>query len=209
LNSPYSKDEVWDHLPVEVQQELIDKQAKFYVINADKIAEDIGLGGRTNTILQTAFFKISNIIPFEQAVDAIKSTIKKTYGRYGENVVNMNIAAVDAGINELYEVKYPSAATSSIKMHKYITNPDAPEIVKKAISKMIAFEGDDVPVSWLPDDGVYPTGTSQYEKRNIAVTVPEWDPEICIQCGICSFVCPHATIRMKIYSPDCLKKCTC
>ncbi|MCA1932076.1 MAG: pyruvate:ferredoxin (flavodoxin) oxidoreductase, partial [Calditerrivibrio sp.] len=205
LNSPYTKDEVWNYLPVEVQQEIIEKQAKFYVINADKIAEDIGLGNRTNTILQTAFFKISNIMPFEEAVDAIKSAIKKTYGRYGDKVVSMNIAAVDAGINELFEVKYPSTATSAIKMHKYITNPDAPEIVRNAISKMVAFEGDDVPVSWLPADGVFPTGTSKYEKRNIAVTVPEWEPDVCIQCGICSFVCPHATIRMKIYDPAELK----
>ncbi|MCX8085189.1 MAG: pyruvate:ferredoxin (flavodoxin) oxidoreductase [Calditerrivibrio sp.] len=205
LNAPFSKDEVWDKLPVEVQQEIIDKEVKFYVINADKIAEEIGLGGRTNTILQTAFFKISNIIPFDKAVEAIKDAIKKTYGRYGDKVVNMNIAAVDAGINELYEVNYPKTATSSVKMHKYITDPTAPEIVRKAISKMVAFEGDDVPVSWLPDDGVYPTGTSKYEKRNIALSVPEWDPEICIQCGICSFVCPHATIRMKIYDPSVLK----
>ncbi|MGC9062860.1 pyruvate:ferredoxin (flavodoxin) oxidoreductase [Calditerrivibrio sp.] len=205
LNSPYGKDEVWDKLPVEVQKELIEKEAKFYVIDADKIAEKIGLGNRTNTILQTAFFKISNILPFDKAVEAIKSTIKKTYGRYGDKVVNMNIAAVDAGINEVYEVNYPKTATSNIKMHKYITDPTAPEIVKNAISKMVAFEGDDVPVSWLPDDGVFPTGTSKYEKRNIANFVPEWDPEICIQCGICSFVCPHATIRMKIYEPDALK----
>ncbi len=205
LNSPFSKDEVWDKLPIEVQKEIIEKEAKFYIINADEIAEKIGLGGRTNTILQTAFFKISNIIPFEKAVEAIKDAIKKTYGRYGDKVVNMNIAAVDAGINELYEVNYPKTANSTIKMHKYITDPTAPEIVRKAISKMVAFEGDDVPVSWLPDDGVYPTGTSKYEKRNIANFVPEWDPEICIQCGICSFVCPHATIRMKIYDPAELK----
>lgn len=204
LNSPYSKDEVWDKLPVEVQKEIIEKEAKFYVIDADKIAEEIGLGNRINTILQTAFFKITNIIPFEKAVNAIKDAIKKTYGRYGEKVVNMNIAAVDAGTNQVFEVNYPKTANSSIKMHKYITDPNAPEIVRNAISKMVAFEGDDIPVSWLPDDGVFPTGTSKYEKRNIANFVPEWDPEICIQCGICSFVCPHATIRMKIYDPSVL-----
>ncbi|BAI80050.1 pyruvate:ferredoxin oxidoreductase [Deferribacter desulfuricans SSM1] len=205
LNSIYTKDEVWDKLPKEVQEQIIEKEAKFYVINANKIAEEIGLGGRVNVILQTAFFKISNVIPFDKAVDAIKDAIKKTYGKYGDEVVNMNIKAVEAGMNEVYEVNYPKQITSNTKMHKYIDNPDAPEIVRKAISKMIAMEGDDVPVSWLPDDGTYPTGTSKYEKRNIALNVPEWDPEVCIQCGICSFVCPHATIRMKVYDPKYLE----
>ncbi|MGA1862942.1 pyruvate:ferredoxin (flavodoxin) oxidoreductase [Deferribacter thermophilus] len=205
LNSIYTKDEVWDKLPKEVQEQIIEKEAKFYVINANKIAEEIGLGGRVNVILQTAFFKISNVIPFDKAVDAIKDAIKKTYGKYGDEVVNMNIKAVEAGMNEVYEVNYPKQITSNTKMHKYIDNPDAPEIVRKAISKMIAMEGDDIPVSWLPDDGTYPTGTSKYEKRNIALNVPEWDPEVCIQCGICSFVCPHATIRMKVYDPKYLE----
>jgi pyruvate-ferredoxin/flavodoxin oxidoreductase len=205
LNSIYSKDEVWDKMPAEVQKQLIEKKAKFYVINANEIAERIGLGNRINVILQTAFFKIANVAPFEKVVESIKVAIEKTYGRYGDEVVAMNKKAVDAGATELYEVKVPSTVTSSIKLSKYIDDPDAPEFVKKAISKMIANEGDDVPVSWLPDDGTFPVGTSKYEKRNIALTTPQWDPEICIQCGICSFVCPHATIRMKIYDGDILK----
>ncbi len=205
LNSFYSKDEVWDKLPAEVQKELIEKEAKFYVINTNDIAEEIGLGPRINVILQTAFFKISEILPFDEAVKAIKDTIKKTYGRYGDEIVEMNYKAVDAGANQLYQVKVPSSVTSSVKMKKYIDDPDAPEFVKKAISKMVAYEGDEVPVSWLPDDGTYPTGTSKYEKRNIALQTPVWDPEICIQCGICSFVCPHATIRMKVYDEEVLK----
>ena len=205
LNSFHSKDEVWDKLPAEVQKELIEKEAKFYVINANDIAEEIGLGPRINVILQTAFFKISEILPFDEAVKAIKETIKKTYGKYGDEIVEMNYKAVDAGANQLYQVKVPSSVTSDIKMKKYIDDPNAPEFIKKAISKMVAYEGDDVPVSWLPDDGTYPTGTSKYEKRNIALQSPVWDPEVCIQCGICSFVCPHATIRMKVYDEEVLK----
>jgi len=205
LNSIYSADEVWDKLPAEVQKQLIEKEAKFYVIDANDIAEKIGLGNRVNVILQTAFFKIANVAPFDKVVESIKNAIEKTYGKYGDNVVEMNKKAVDAGANELYEVKVPSSVTSSIKMSKYINDPDAPEFVKKAISKMVANEGDDVPVSWLPTDGTFPVGTSKYEKRNIALNVPQWDPEVCIQCGICSFVCPHATIRMKIYDEEVLK----
>ncbi|MBZ4672958.1 MAG: pyruvate:ferredoxin oxidoreductase [Deferribacteraceae bacterium] len=205
LNSIYSADEVWDKLPAEVQKLLIEKEARFYVINANEIAEKIGLGNRVNVILQTAFFKIANVAPFDKVIESIKDAIEKTYGRYGDSVVNMNKKAVDAGAEELYEVKVPSSVTSSIKMSKYINDPDAPEFVKKAISKMVANEGDDVPVSWLPVDGTFPVGTSKYEKRNIALNVPQWDPEVCIQCGICSFVCPHATIRMKVYDEEVLK----
>jgi pyruvate-ferredoxin/flavodoxin oxidoreductase len=205
LNSIYGPEEVWDKLPAEVQKQLIEKQAKFYVINANAIAEKIGLGNRVNVILQTAFFKIANVAPFDKVVESIKDAIEKTYGKYGDKVVNMNKKAVDAGADELYEVKVPSSVTSSIKMSKYINDPDAPEFVKKAISKMVANEGDDIPVSWLPVDGTFPVGTSKYEKRNIALNVPQWDPEVCIQCGICSFVCPHATIRMKIYDEEVLK----
>lgn len=205
LNSIYSKDEVWDKLPAEVQKQLIEKQAKFYVIDANKIAEEIGLGNRINVILQTAFFKIADVAPFDKVVDSIKYAIKKTYGKYGDNVVKMNESAVDGGINQLFEVKVPSSVTSSEKMHKYVEDTNAPEFVKNAISKMVAQEGDDIPVSWLPDDGTFPVGTTKYEKRNIALNVPVWDPEVCIQCGICSFVCPHATIRFKIYDESVLK----
>ena len=206
LNSIYSKDEVWDKLPSVVQETLINKGAKMYVINASDIAERLGLGPRINVILQTAFFKISNIIPFEESLDAIKTTIKKTYGRYGDKIVNMNIQAVDTSVSELYEVKIPEHATSNIAMSKCVINNEADEFIKKTLCKMISNEGDDVSVAELPDDGTYPTGTTKYEKRNIALQSPVWDPSICIQCGICSFVCPHATIRMKIYDPKYLSE---
>lgn len=205
LNSMYSKDEVWDKLPSAVQEQLIKKNAKMYVINASEIAERIGLGPRINVILQTAFFKISNIIDFNEAVNAIKNTIKKTYGRYGEKIVNMNIQAVDDAINELYTVTVTEKVTSNIPMNKCSIPVDADEFIKETVCKMISNEGDDVPVSHLPVDGTFPTGTAKYEKRNIALQSPVWDPEVCIQCGICSFVCPHATIRMKIYDSEYLK----
>jgi len=199
LNSTFNKDEVWDKLPRTVQQSLIDKNVKLFVINASEIAERIGLGHRINVVLQTAFFKISSIISFDAAADAIKTTIKKTYGRYGDEVVRMNTKAVDAAIDGLEEVNIPTVATSDAVMKGCAAGSDAPEIVKNAICEMIANKGDDIPVSWLPDDGTYPTGTTKYEKRNVASQSPVWDAEVCIQCGICSFVCPHATIRMKVY----------
>ncbi len=205
LNSSYSKDEVWNKLPFEVQKSLIEKEAKFYVIDANTIAEKLGLGPRINVILQTAFFKISNIMPFDEAISAIKDAIKKTYGKYGDEVVSMNNAAVDAGVNELYEVEVPSKADSSFKMHKYIDAPDANDYVKNAVSKMVAQEGDDVPVSQMPIDGTFPVGTSKYEKRSIALKIPVWEEDVCIQCGICSFVCPHAAIRTLVYEPSALE----
>lgn len=198
LNSEYCKDEVWGKLPVEIQQGLIDRQAKFYVIDANKLAEKLGLGPRINVILQTAFFKISKIMPFDKAVEAIKGAILKTYGKYGDDIVAMNNAAVDAGVNDLFEVTIPAKADSDTKMHKYINAPQASKFVQNAISKMAAMEGDDIPVSWMPVDGTFPTGTSQYEKRTIASRIPVWEEDICIQCGICSFVCPHAVIRTTI-----------
>ncbi|MDY6820006.1 MAG: pyruvate:ferredoxin (flavodoxin) oxidoreductase [Deferribacterota bacterium] len=205
LNSIYSKDEVWDKLPSTVQELLIERKPKMYIINASEIAERIGLGPRINVILQTAFFKISNIIPFDQALEAIKETIKKTYGRYGEKVVNMNIEAVNAAVNELIEVEIPNKVTSNISMKKCAIPPDSDNFIKETICKLIPNEGDALPVSKLPFDGTYPTGTSKYEKRNVALQIPVWEPELCIQCGICSFVCPHATIRMKIYDEKYLK----
>ncbi len=199
LNSLYGPDEVWDKLPAKVQEEIIKKKAKFYTINAVEIAERIGLGGRINVIMQTAFFKIANIIPIDTAVKYIKEAIKKTYGKRGEEVVQMNWKAVDEALVNLHEVKYPEKVTSNIEMKMGVQDPDAPEFVKKVTSMLIANKGDEVPVSYLPDDGTYPTGTTKYEKRNIAVKIPVWDEKLCTQCGICAFVCPHAAIRMKIY----------
>ncbi|MCJ7729622.1 MAG: pyruvate:ferredoxin (flavodoxin) oxidoreductase, partial [Sedimentisphaerales bacterium] len=194
-------DEVWDSLPFEVQKQIIDKKLKFFVIDAIGIAGELGLGSRINVIMQTAFFKISNIIPLEIAVGAIKDAIKKTYGKKGEKVVQMNNAAVDAALDKIHEVKVPNKATSKIRMRKMVPD-DAPEFVKEVTAELMAFHGDKLPVSKMPDDGKFPTGTTKFEKRNIAVDIPVWEPNVCIQCGTCSFLCPHATIRIKAYDPN-------
>jgi len=204
LCSLYDKDEVWDKIPREVQQQIIDKKLKFYVINAVKLAEELGLGARINVIMQTAFFKISNVIPIETAVKSIKDAIKKSYGKAGERVVAMNNQAVDATFENLFEVTVPKKATSKITIKPPIS-PDAPEFLRNVTAEIIAGRGDQLPVSAIPADGTFPTGSSCYEKRNIAVDIPLWDKELCIQCAICSFVCPHATIRMKMYDPELLK----
>ncbi|HEX8960358.1 MAG TPA: pyruvate:ferredoxin (flavodoxin) oxidoreductase, partial [Geobacteraceae bacterium] len=200
LCSPFDKNEIWDRMPVEVQQQVIAKKLKFYVINAIKVAEELGLGARINVIMQTAFFKISNIIPLETALDSIKDAIKKSYGKAGEKVVEMNNKAVDAALENIFEVSVPATATSAIRKPPVVST-DAPAFVKDVTATIIAGNGDDVPVSKMPADGTFPTATSRYEKRNIAVEIPVWDEKVCIQCGICSFVCPHSTIRMKIYEP--------
>ncbi len=205
LCSPFEKDEVWDRMPVEVQQQIISKKLRFYVINAIKLGEELGLGARINVIMQTAFFKISSIIPLETAIDSIKDAIKKSYGKAGEKVVEMNNKAVDAALENIFEVKVPATATSILKKPP-VVSANAPAFVQDVTATIIAGNGDDVPVSKMPADGTFPTATSQYEKRNIAVDIPVWDEKICIQCGICSFVCPHATIRMKIYDPAGLAK---
>ncbi|WP_305042330.1 pyruvate:ferredoxin (flavodoxin) oxidoreductase [Geoalkalibacter sp.] len=201
INSPYGKDEVWQHLPQAVQQSIIDKQLKLYVIDAVHLGEKIGLGPRINVIMQTAFFKISNIIPFDQAVTEIKDAIVKSYGKAGEKVINMNYAAVDAGADNIEEVKVPAQVTSTIKM-KVGLGAAAPDFVRNTIGPIIDGKGDQLPISAMPVDGTFPTDTAKWEKRNIAINIPVWDEELCIQCGICSFICPHATIRMKIYDGD-------
>jgi pyruvate-ferredoxin/flavodoxin oxidoreductase len=203
LTTQHGPEEVWDTLPQEVQKQIIDKKAKFYVIDAISLAQKIGLGPRINTIMQAAFFKISGILPLDQAVAAIKAAIKKTYGRYGDKVVEMNYKSVDAALENTFEVKYPNQVTSKIKMPP-VVREDAPEFVKEVIAEMMAGRGDQIPVSKMPVDGRFPTGTAAYEKRNIAVEIPEWDPELCIQCGFCSLYCPHATIRMKAYDESAL-----
>jgi pyruvate-ferredoxin/flavodoxin oxidoreductase len=205
LCSPFEHGEVWDRMPVEVQQQIINKQLRFYVINAIKLGEELGLGARINVIMQTAFFRISGIIPLEQAISQIKGAIKKSYGKSGDKVVAMNNAAVDEALKNIHEVKVPAKATSSITMPPSVSR-NAPQFVQDVTGKIIAGFGDDLPVSAMPIDGTFPTATSQYEKRNIAVDIPVWDEALCIQCGICSFVCPHATIRMKAYDGKLLKK---
>jgi pyruvate-ferredoxin/flavodoxin oxidoreductase len=204
LTTSYSKDEVWDTLPQEVQKHIIDKKLKFYIIDAISIAQEIGLGPRINVIMQTAFFKISNILPAETAVKAIKDAIKKSYGKKGEKIVEMNNAAVDGALEKIYEVQVPEKVTSEIKMRPPVPE-DAPDFVKEVTAEMIALRGDKLPVSKMPADGKFPTGTTQYEKRNIAVDIPQWVPEICIQCARCSLVCPHASIRVKAYDQKYLK----
>ena len=198
LCSPFEHGEVWGRMPQEVQKQIIDKKLKVYVINAIKLAEELGLGARINVIMQTAFFKISGIIPLEQAIAEIKGAIKKSYGKAGETVVAMNNAAVDAALNNIYPVAVPAVADSSITMPPPVSK-NSPEFVRQVTGRIIAGFGDDLPVSAMPVDGTFPTATSQFEKRNIAVDIPVWDETVCIQCGICSFVCPHASIRMKAY----------
>jgi pyruvate-ferredoxin/flavodoxin oxidoreductase len=183
---------------------IIKKEVKFYVINAVKIAQELGLGARINTIMQTAFFMISGVIPREEAVELIRKAIVKSYGKKGQNVIDMNMKAVDTALKSVEEVKYPDTVSS--KKHMISPVPDhAPDFVKKVTGEIIAGRGDRLPVSALPDDGTYPTGTTQFEKRNIADEIPVWYEDRCIQCGQCSLICPHATIRIKFYDPKLLK----
>ena len=204
LNSVYDKDEVWDRLPIEVQQDIIDKKLKFYMINANEVAAKTGMGGRVNTIMQTAFFAISGVLPREQAIEEIKKAIKKTYGKRGEAVVKQNYEAVDQTLANLFEVEVPATATS-----KYTRRPpvpvEAPDFVVDVLGPIIAFKGEELPVSAFPVDGTYPLATTRWEKRNIAIEIPVWEPDLCIQCGKCAFVCPHAVIREKVYDPSYLE----
>ena len=199
LNSPYGPDEVWDKLPRSVQEQIVNKKLRFYVIDAYSVAREVGLGVRINTIMQTAFFALSGVLPREEAIEKIKNAIKKTYGRRGEAVVRMNYEAVDGTLANLYEVKVPGVVTSRIERPPVVP-AEAPSFVREVLAPMIAGRGDDLPVSAFPSDGTYPTGTTQWEKRNIAQEIPVWDPEICIQCGKCVMVCPHASIRAKVVS---------
>jgi len=198
INSEYDKDTVWSHIPGRVQKQIIDNKAKVFVIDALRIGHDIGLGARINTIMQVAFFKISKVIDDNVAIEAIKYAVKKTYGKKGDAIVNMNIAAIDLALAAVQEVKYPSAPTNPIEEFKAV--PDsATAFVKEVTAAIIKGEGDLLPVSKVPEDGTWPTGTTQYEKRNIAVEIPVWNPSTCIQCHRCSLLCPHGVIRPKAY----------
>jgi pyruvate-ferredoxin/flavodoxin oxidoreductase len=198
LNSTYGPDEIWDHLPRLVQKQIIDKKLKFYVIDGYDVAKETGMGGRINTIMQTCFFAISGVLPREEAIAAIKHTIEKTYGKRGVSVVQKNFAAVDAALSHLHEVKVPDKVTSSFDIRPAVPAA-APEFVQKFTARIIEGNGDDLPVSAMPVDGTFPTATTQWERRNIALEIPEWDQELCIQCGKCVLVCPHAVIRAKVY----------
>lgn len=205
LNSPYGPDKVWNQLPKTTQKRIIDKKIKFYVIDAVKVAREAGMGGRINTIMQTCFFAISGILPREEAIKAIKDSIKKTYGKRGEAIVQKNWQAVDMTLDHLHEVQVPDQVTSSFDFAPPIPD-EAPDFVKNVLAKIISGEGDEIPVSQLPVDGTFPSGTTKWEKRNIGLEIPVWDPEVCIQCGKCVMVCPHAVIRAKIYDPKYLEK---
>ena len=204
LSCPYSAAEVWNHLPDELEVQIIAKKAKFYVVDALPVAEKLGLGSRINTIMQTAFFKIAGILPEEEAIGYLKKAAEKAYGRKGKEIVQKNWDAIDAARDAVKEVKYPSAPSGKIKMPSIVAKGSTP-FVKDITARMLSQKGDELPVSAIPNDGTWPTATSQYEKRNIATTIPEWDSSACIQCGQCSLVCPHAAIRMKIYAPEALK----
>ncbi|MDY7004005.1 MAG: pyruvate:ferredoxin (flavodoxin) oxidoreductase [Cyanobacteriota bacterium] len=198
MNSPYAREEVWQQLPVEIQEQIIRKNLKVYVINANKVASDSGMRGRINTVMQTCFFALANVLPREEAIAQIKKYIQKTYGKKGQEIVNMNLQAVDNTLDNLYEVKIPTEVSSTL--HRLPPVPDtAPEFVRDVLGKMISREGDQLPVSALPCDGTYPTGTTKWEKRNVTLEIPTWDPDVCVQCGKCIMVCPHSVIRGKAY----------
>jgi pyruvate-ferredoxin/flavodoxin oxidoreductase len=200
LNSPFSADEVWKHLPRPVQEQIVAKKIKFFVIDAYQVARDTGMGSRMNTILQVCFFAISKVLPREQAIDAIRKSIRDTYGRKGEEIVQKNMKAVDETLAHLFEVKVPAELTSTIEMPPPFS-PSAPEFERDVLGMIYAGRGDELPVSAFPVDGTFPTGTAKWEKRNLALEIPAWDEKICIQCGKCAMVCPHAVIRMKVYDP--------
>jgi pyruvate-ferredoxin/flavodoxin oxidoreductase len=204
LNSTYGPDEVWDKLPKLVQQRIIDKKLKFYTIDAYSVAKATGMGARINSIMQTCFFAISGILPRDEAIAKIKSAIKKTYGVKGDVIVEKNWKSVDQTLENLHEVKVPAKVSSTIEMPP-VVSADAPPFVRNVLGPMIGALGDTLPVSAFPIDGTYPTATSQWEKRNIALETPAWDPELCIQCGKCAMVCPHAAIRTKVFPPEALK----
>jgi len=199
LNSPFPADKVWDELPYEVQKRIIDKKLRFYVIDGVDIAEKSGMGSRINTIMQTAFFKISGVLPEEEAVAMIKKYTEKTYHRKGADIVQKNLVAIDMALNATQKVEIGQATSTK---HMLAPVPAyAPAFVKETLGEMIAMRGEKLPVSKLPEDGTFPTGTTKYEKRNIAEKIPVWNSDICIQCGQCTMVCPHAVIRLKAYEP--------
>lgn len=205
LNSPYSADQVWQHLPRPVQDQIIKKKLKCYVIDASKVAASSGLGNRINTIMQTCFFALAEVLPKKEAIANIKKAIEKTYINKGQAIVDQNFKAVDATLAHLQEVAIPNEATSKKELHAPVSEA-APAFVREITAKMMKGEGDMIPVSKLPIDGTYPSGTTQWEKRNISDEIPVWEPDLCIQCGNCSFVCPHSVIRAKFYHKDQLEE---
>jgi pyruvate-ferredoxin/flavodoxin oxidoreductase len=202
-SSPFKPEEVWDKLPRKVQQDIIAKKLKFFAIDGSRVALDAGMGSRVNTIMQTCFFAISGVLPKDEAIEKIKTAIKKTYGRKGEEIVKKNFKAVDMTLENLREIAVPAAATSTRELPP-VVSPKAPAFVQDVTATIMAGLGDDLPVSKMPVDGTFPTGTTQWEKRNISLFVPVWDAELCIQCGNCALVCPHSCVRAKIVEPAAL-----
>ena len=204
LNSHYGPEEVWDHIPARSQRQIIEKNLDFYVVDGGKVAGEAGLAGRINTVLQTCFFALSGILPRDEAIAEIKEAIAKSYGKFGDTVLQRNYAAVDGALAALHQVDVPAEVTVESNGHKLI--PDyAPDFVQRVTALMMEGKGDLLPVSALPVDGTFPTGTTKWEKRSIAEEIPIWDPDICIDCAKCAMVCPHAAIRMKVYDPAALE----
>ncbi|MEH1899331.1 MAG: pyruvate:ferredoxin (flavodoxin) oxidoreductase [Nostoc sp.] len=206
LNSPYNADSVWEYLPLKVQQQIIDKHLKLYVINANQVARESGMGGRINTIMQVCFFALAGVLPQEEAIAKIKQAIDKTYGKKGAEVVRMNLQAVDNTLDNLHQVKLIDAMnrvsdSCTDAIHR-VFPVSAPEFVREVLGKIMVWEGDDLAVSTLPVDGTFPVGTAKWEKRNVAEEIPVWEPDVCVQCGKCVMVCPHSAIRAKAYQAD-------
>ncbi|WP_341524556.1 pyruvate:ferredoxin (flavodoxin) oxidoreductase [Nostoc sp. UHCC 0302] len=213
LNSPYDADTVWENLPQKVQQQIIDKQLKLYIIDANQVARESGMGGRINTIMQVCFFALANVLPQAEAIAKIKQAIEKTYGKKGAEVVRMNLQAVDNTLDNLHKVdipqtiQNPNSCTDAINRVRSrdvinrVSSNCAPEFVRDVLGKIMSWEGDDLPVSSLPADGIFPSGTAKWEKRNVAQEIPVWEPDVCVQCGKCVMVCPHSAIRAKAYQP--------
>src|SRR5208282_2100422 len=197
-NSPFNKDEVWNHLPREVQTQVIAKKARFFIIDAYQVARDTGMGSRMNTILQACFFAISKVLPRDEAIEAIRESIRHTYGKKGDEVVQQNLRAVDETLAHMFEVAVPDQVTSHAEMPAAFA-AGAPKFERDVLGVIYAGHGDEIPVSAFPVDGTFPTGTAKWEKRNIALEIPAWDTKTCIQCGKCAMVCPHAVIRIKVY----------
>lgn len=206
LNSPFTKEKLWDELSTQSQSLILQKKLKLYAIDAYKVARETGMGGRINTIMQTCFFAISGVLPREEAIGQIKHAIKKTYAKKGTEMIERNFKAVDHTLQALFEVSHPSQVTSARRVSPLIPE-HAPDFVKRITAQILAGNGDLLPVSAFPIDGTWPTGTAKWEKRNVAQFVPVWDPKICIQCNKCSLVCPHAAIRASLYEPSALENC--
>src|SRR5262249_33906906 len=202
----FGPEEVWGQLPAHVRTEIVAKRAKLYVIDANAVARAANMGGRINTIMQVCFFAISGVLPREEALNAIRRSIRQTYGKKGDEIVQMNLKAVEQALAHLHEVRIPADVGGNGEGGLRPPVPEkAPPFVRQVLGPIIAGCGDCLPVSQLPVDGTFPTGTSQWEKRNIATETPVWDPATCTQCGKCALVCPHGVIRIKAYDSKCLE----